>query len=236
MAYLEILLWMYFIFYPLYIYLTHEKEKYDVINQHVSKINVYIKTMLYLWSPCLILALMVTTERISLKQLGLTLNFNLANVIGMSILTLLAIYLLFALKRLKQDHAQQNELKTHYDFMHWFLPTTLKESRYFIFGLSITAGVCEELLFRGYLMHLFNQIMPTYLAVGISSLLFGFCHIYQGWIYVLRTAIIGVAFCVIFILTDSLIIPILLHIMFDMYSGLTAYILYSEPQKLNSRT
>lgn len=232
MAYLEFLLWVYFIFYPLYIYLTHEKEKYDVVNQHISKISVYVKTMLYLWLPCLILALIVTTERLSLKQLGLTLNFNAANVIGMSILILLVIYLLFSLKRLKQDQAQQNELKAHYDFMHWFLPTTVKESRYFIFGLSITAGVCEEVLFRGYLMHLFNPIMPTYLAVGLSSLLFGFCHIYQGWTYVLRTAIIGVVFCVIFLLTDSLIIPILLHIVFDMYSGITAYILYSKPQKL----
>jgi membrane protease YdiL (CAAX protease family) len=48
--------------------------------------------------------------------------------------------------------------------------------------LSITAGICEEGVFRGYLQRQFlalTQSAPV--AIVLSALAFGGAHAYQGW-------------------------------------------------------
>ncbi len=49
------------------------------------------------------------------------------------------------------------------------------------FGVSLTAGVCEELIFRGYLLQQFTAwTRRPLLAIVITSLLFGSVHLYEG--------------------------------------------------------
>lgn len=48
--------------------------------------------------------------------------------------------------------------------------------------LSLTAGICEEAVYRGYLQRqclaLTNQVVP---AIMLPALAFGLVHLYQGW-------------------------------------------------------
>ena len=49
------------------------------------------------------------------------------------------------------------------------------------FGLSLTAGFCEELIFRGYLMQQFTAwTTRPILAILLTALLFGSIHLYEG--------------------------------------------------------
>jgi membrane protease YdiL (CAAX protease family) len=61
------------------------------------------------------------------------------------------------------------------------LPRTTIESILWIF-VAITAGICEELMFRGFLQ---RQILTltgsAVLAIGAQAILFGATHAYQGW-------------------------------------------------------
>ncbi len=46
---------------------------------------------------------------------------------------------------------------------------------------AVTAGVCEETIFRGYLQvqfSVFTRFVPA--GIVISAMIFGVCHIYQG--------------------------------------------------------
>lgn len=62
-------------------------------------------------------------------------------------------------------------------------------------GVSLTAGFCEELIFRGYLQRQFS-VLTRSLAGGIvlQGIAFGLAHGYQGWKLMLLISIFGCMF------------------------------------------
>lgn len=229
MATLQYLLWGYFLVYPIYIYLTHEDEKASVIAQPKKRLAAYRLTMLYLWLPVLVLLVVVHQTSLSMDDLGMRWQWSLANQIAIIGLILLCGYFIFSLKQLSINNENHQEILKQLANIKWFMPTTNKEAGYFVFGLSITAGICEELLFRGYLLHVLTEYLPTYAAVILTSVAFGLGHIYQGRIHVLRTAILGAVLALIYLATDSIIVPIILHSLLDIYGGVMAYIVLQKP-------
>ena len=125
----------------------------------------------------------------------------------------------------KLDSASANE----------FLPRSKKEFKWFIL-LSITAGICEELLFRGFLIWYFETISNTLLAIVISSILFGAAHSYQGVKGFIRSGIIGFILALILVWTDSLLIPIFIHIAGDIYNGIVGWLGYGDFKKSLNKT
>ncbi|WP_304192494.1 CPBP family intramembrane glutamic endopeptidase [Phenylobacterium aquaticum] len=85
--------------------------------------------------------------------------------------------------------------------------------------LSLTAGVCEELYFRGFLIRVLQERgpeLPLAAALVVSSLIFGLGHLYQGAKGVLGTTIGGAGFGLLFLLTGSLIPGVVLHALIDL--------------------
>jgi membrane protease YdiL (CAAX protease family) len=108
------------------------------------------------------------------------------------------------------------------------LPRTTGQIALFI-GASITAGICEELLYRGFLWHALAAWMGPWLAVLPTSLAFGLNHAYQGRAGVLRTGIIGLVMTAMVALTGSLIPAMVLHALIDI-QGTAAWLgLRHEP-------
>ena len=100
----------------------------------------------------------------------------------------------------------------------YFFPATWTERRWWVF-LSITAGVCEETLFRGFMLHylhVFPWTLNLTLALLISSMIFGFNHVYQGAGGVAGTALVGFLFGLLFLLTGNLVLPMLFHGVMDL--------------------
>jgi membrane protease YdiL (CAAX protease family) len=98
------------------------------------------------------------------------------------------------------------------------LPATPTEHRVFN-ATAITAGICEELLCRGfmfwYLAHWFNP----WTTVLVASIPFGLAHIYQGPKGAIRTGVIALLVGALYILTGSLIWPMLVHAIVDLGGG-----------------
>jgi uncharacterized protein len=236
MEYLEYLLWGYLVGWPIYICLNHEQEKQRVLAQPEKRIAVYRSTMIQLWQPVFILSVLVYQDHISLFDIGLRWHWGLANQIGVIGLVLICGYFLHALNQFSKNAENQQAMRTQLAPVLWFMPTTTVESRYFIFGISITAGICEELLYRGYLIQLLADGMPIYGAVILSSIAFGLGHIYQGPINVIRTTVMGIVMALIYLATDSIIVPMILHALLDMYGGELAYLtLRPQAQELISK-
>lgn len=102
----------------------------------------------------------------------------------------------------------------------FILPATRLESAVWIL-VSITAGVCEELVYRGYLQsQLWSFTGNLSAAVVLQSLVFGLGHIYQGWKPALVTAIYGLIFGILAAWRRSLLPGILAHAMQDIVAGL----------------
>ncbi len=98
------------------------------------------------------------------------------------------------------------------------LPNTGAERAAFIL-LSLSAGVCEEILFRGFLIRLLHDPAPGLPLAGalvVSSLVFGLGHAYQGFKGALGTAIAGLALGLVFLLSGSLIPAVILHALLDL--------------------
>jgi membrane protease YdiL (CAAX protease family) len=98
------------------------------------------------------------------------------------------------------------------------LPRTPAERRMFA-GLAVTAGICEELLYRGFGLAALRWAVP---GIGTPALIvttgaaFGLAHLYQGRIGVALTGLLGAYFAWIAIATGSLVPVMLLHALLDL--------------------
>ncbi|EAR24474.1 hypothetical protein A20C1_12622 [marine actinobacterium PHSC20C1] len=85
--------------------------------------------------------------------------------------------------------------------------------------LSINAGVVEELLFRLALPALlFATTGNAIVAIVGSLLLFGIMHSYQGVTGIVVTTIIGAIFMALYILSGSIVVAIIAHMVLDLRS------------------
>ena len=96
-------------------------------------------------------------------------------------------------------------------------------------GVSLTAGFCEELLFRGFLIWVLQPLVGLWLAAALSALLFGAAHAYQGLAGVIRTGLFGLVFTAIVLLTGSLWPAIVLHAVVDAMGGVLAWLILRDP-------
>jgi uncharacterized protein len=99
------------------------------------------------------------------------------------------------------------------------LPRTSTEGRYAV-AVSVTAGICEELIYRGFLIAFGVGVLGLhpYVAGGVAVVLFGVAHLYQGAAGMLRVSVFGVAMTGLYLSTGSLLLPIVVHALGDIVS------------------
>ena len=108
------------------------------------------------------------------------------------------------------------------------MPRTASELPAF-FGVSLTAGFCEELLFRGYLVWAFQPLVGLWVAVALALVLFALGHAYQGLDGVIRTGLMGLVFMAIVLATRSLWPAIVLHATIDALGGVICWLILRHP-------
>lgn len=86
-------------------------------------------------------------------------------------------------------------------------------------GLALTAGICEELVYRGALLHIVERVLPgtsLVLAAAIAVGLFGIAHAYQGVKGVVGTTVLGAVFMAVFLGSGRLLPAMVLHALVDL--------------------
>ena len=112
------------------------------------------------------------------------------------------------------------------------IPTTTQE-RLIWAAVAISAGICEEIVFRGWLLstlHSALRLDGTALVL-VAAVLFGLAHSYQGITGMILTAFAGAVFCALYVATGSLLVPIALHILIDL-----RFAVLPAPRTQNPRT
>lgn len=136
---------------------------------------------------------------------------------------------LFALNMIQMRAIAKNE-KTRNTARHSksiraledILPHTDAELRWFLI-VSMTAGFCEEFLFRGYLIQTMAPLLTWWGAATLALIPFGFLHGYQGRSGVVKTAIVGAFMTLVVFITRSLIPAMVLHAIIDISGGVVTY-------------
>lgn len=96
------------------------------------------------------------------------------------------------------------------------IPRTAGEKAWYA-AVSVSAGVGEELVFRGFFMRLLADFGLQGLAlVAVSAVIFGFAHVYQGVGGVLVTTLMGALLGVVFLATGSLLVAMAVHALMDL--------------------
>jgi membrane protease YdiL (CAAX protease family) len=91
--------------------------------------------------------------------------------------------------------------------------------------LAVTAGFCEEFVFRGYLQRQFLAWTGTsWASVALQAVVFGSAHLYQGWKGVVTISLYGVLFGVLAVIRKSLRPGMLQHAGQDTFSGVVGYL------------
>jgi membrane protease YdiL (CAAX protease family) len=106
--------------------------------------------------------------------------------------------------------------------VHAMLPSTTLEIALWIV-LSVSAGIAEELVFRGYLQRKFaSGTGNTSAAIVLQAVAFGAVHVYQGLEASLRITVYGVLCGCIAAWRKSLRPGMILHTWTDLVAGLVA--------------
>jgi membrane protease YdiL (CAAX protease family) len=107
-------------------------------------------------------------------------------------------------------------------------PRTGKELALFLV-LSATAGVCEEIIFRGYLQRQFS-ILSRVAAVGIvvQAIIFGASHGYEGLQSMFLIALLGASFGVFTYFRKSVKPAMVAHFCQDGAAGIVLYLLANK--------
>ena len=98
------------------------------------------------------------------------------------------------------------------------LPRTATERRIFAL-LALTAGICEELLYRGFGLAALRWAAPgigNAALIVVTAAAFGLAHLYQGRMGVALTGLVGAYFAWIAISTGSLVPVMVLHALLDL--------------------
>jgi len=98
-------------------------------------------------------------------------------------------------------------------------PMTVVDWLWFV-PVALSAGICEEFLYRGYALHVVAQLThDVWIGVIVSTAAFGLAHFYQGWRGVIGTAIFGLLFALVIVTWQSLWPCMIGHALQDLIGG-----------------
>jgi membrane protease YdiL (CAAX protease family) len=91
-------------------------------------------------------------------------------------------------------------------------------------ALSVSAGICEEFIFRGYLIWVLQPALGLWFAAAASLVVFAAAHAYEGAKGVVAVGVVGGLLTLIVLVSGSLMPAIAVHILIDAGEGLVAWL------------
>ena len=146
---------------------------------------------------------------------------------SIALFLLLAAYFAYAVAALALSCEARASMRQQIGNLTTFLPHTRTEL-YWFGGVSLTAGFCEEFLFRGYLIWVLAPWLGWWGAAALSVPIFTSVHAYQGWNGALRAGIIGAFLTLVVAISNSLWPAIALHALLDLGHGPMAWLALRE--------
>ena len=118
--------------------------------------------------------------------------------------------------RAGQDTA--NRISDGFGRVEMLVPHNDREMTQF-YWVSVSAGIVEELMWRGYLMWYLTHYFSVAVSAVIVIVAFGVAHGYQGWRNIPKITLVGAAFTGLYLLSGSIWLSMLLHIAVDAMQG-----------------
>jgi membrane protease YdiL (CAAX protease family) len=190
-----------------------------------ERISLYLSTILFQWLATGIAAWRAWSHGFRLGEMGIarpSWTMIVGTVVGAGALGVLQW---FNLRRAARSGPRGESFRR---LGRVILPHSTPELVAFL-GLAVTAGICEEFLYRGFAILVFLRLgWPDWLVVLASAALFGFAHLYQGRGGLIGTMILGLVFGMLRIVTGNLVPAVFCHGAVDIAAGVAAPHLLSD--------
>ncbi|KRG12901.1 CPBP family intramembrane glutamic endopeptidase [Lederbergia galactosidilytica] len=224
------------IYEPIIGYFDFQKFKIDLKENQDARLKYYKNAIIGLWIPTVFILLLVVFTELTLKDIGLSIpsinTDTLGPLVTYAVLTIGVLYL-FGILYYSIGYPFSDKIRTKFTQIkekEWgnidyseIMPITNKEKRLWNY-VSLTAGITEEIIYRGFLIFALTYLFPNFsvwLIIIISSLLFGLAHTYQGFTTgVLRTTVFGVIFSILYIGISSILPLVVFHFLIDYIAKL----------------
>jgi membrane protease YdiL (CAAX protease family) len=195
--------------------LKHLVAKSDVSSR--ERIYLYLSTTVFQWMAAAVTGWRAWSHGFGAKELGLVtpdLGIIAAGLVGAGGF---ATFQWFNLRRAARAGTRTKTLR---NLARAIMPQSKTELVPFL-GLALTAGICEEFLYRGFAIAVLASVgLPNWLIVVGSASLFGLAHLYQGRSGLIGTMILGIAFGAMRIAYASLLPVVLWHAAVDVAAGI----------------
>jgi membrane protease YdiL (CAAX protease family) len=189
----------------------------------VDRTGLYLNTIAGHWTLFTMVLLLWRWAGRDWNSLGFGLAMNVNFVVGAVLTTVVVIMLAMQNRRVAAAGADQmRDIRGKLGRLEIVIPRNGNELGRF-YGLSLTAGIVEETLWRGFMIWYFSQFLPLWAAALVSVIGFGLAHAYQGFENLPKITLIGALFALLFLLTGSLWLPMILHAAVDILQGRMAY-------------
>lgn len=133
-----------------------------------------------------------------------------------------------AVRRLTAERLEQ--LVPRLQSVDMIVPRDAMEFRWFML-LSVTAGVCEELLYRGFLTWLVGAYFGLVAAIVLVSAVFGLAHAYQGRNGIVKTGAVALVMSGTVVVSGWLIPAMVVHALLDISGGVLGYAVMTRPRQ-----
>jgi uncharacterized protein len=224
-AVLLILVW------PGYGFMTHARALRAIANDVSGRerIKTYRRMMAREWAAAILVILVWLASGRPWADLGLGAPGGRGFLIGIALPVAAAAFFFTQLVSLSKNAALRADFQTKVAGGAFaFLPRTDEETANFSW-LAVSAGVCEEIAYRGFLIWYLAAAFGMPLGAGLSAVIFGVAHAYQGPSGILKTGIVGLILAGLYLLSGSLWLSILLHATIDLSMALAAKLAFAPP-------
>ena len=191
--------------------------------ESVNRSQLYRNTALGHWTLFFVCIAIWAGAGRPWAALGFSLQLDLWFALGAALTVAGIVVLVMQLRQVRSASTDEiDSTREKFGKLSIILPQNGNELARF-YGLSITAGIVEEVLWRGFLIWYLGQFMPLWAAAIISAIGFGLAHAYQGLAQLPQITAVGAAFSGLYLLTGSIWLPIVLHAAVDILQGRLAY-------------
>ena len=200
----------------------------------------YIATILWLWLLAALVAVGVRRHGSSVRDLigtpwqgldDVLLDLAIAGGFWLASVLVLAGLKILVSPGTLQVASSPNGVQESLKHIAPLIPHTSREIFFWIL-MSLSAGFCEEFVFRGYLQKQFSALAKN-AAAGIifSAVIFGIGHLYQGGLQMALIGAYGAMFGMLAYFRKSLRPGMIAHAWQDILSGLVASMLLQYAAK-----
>lgn len=186
------------------------------------RIRAYLSNAAILWALLALLAFAWLSAGRDFTLMGFAIPETLRFWGGSALAGIAILPLIYQVLAARKGADYRHQLIEDMGRLVHLMPRAPRELAYFS-GLAITAGIVEEILYRGALIWYLSLWMDTLWAAAIALLVFTLAHAYQGPKNTLRAGLAGLALTVVYLLSGSILPAIILHAAIDLLGGAMGY-------------